>query len=305
MVPEVNAAGPRRHPQGHRGQPQLHDHGGDAGAGAAAPRGRAARSWWSSTYQAVSGAGLAGVRRARGAAGQDRRRGRRADLRRRRASSSPPPPSSRRPSPTTCCPMAGPLVDDGSGETDEEQKLRNESRKILGIPDLAGVRHVRAGAGVHRPLACRSTREFDRALTARAGPPGPGRRLRVCELADVPTPLAAAGTDPTARSGRLRVDPTVPNGLALFVSGDNLRKGAALNAVQIAEALLGRAGSPGLLSRGPDASARARGAGAPGERPRCGGPGSRRGPRSARRSGPPGPPRWPPGGAWSRSRSRR
>jgi hypothetical protein len=60
-------------------------------------------------------------------------------------------------------------------------------------------------------------------------------------LSDVPTPLQAAGADPCF-VGRIRTDPTVENGLALFVSNDNLRKGAALNAVQIAEILLTRLG---------------------------------------------------------------
>ena len=67
-------------------------------------------------------------------------------------------------------------------------------------------------------------------------PAGCSHRARV-ELVDLPTPLAATGGD-TALVGRIRRDPTVEHGLALFVSGDNLRKGAALNAVQIAEALL-------------------------------------------------------------------
>jgi aspartate-semialdehyde dehydrogenase len=60
-------------------------------------------------------------------------------------------------------------------------------------------------------------------------------------LAEVPTPLMAAGADPTY-VGRIRRDPTVPHGLTLFVSGDNLRKGAALNAVQIAELVVAERG---------------------------------------------------------------
>jgi len=55
----------------------------------------------------------------------------------------------------------------------------------------------------------------------------------------VPTPLGAAGRDPSY-VGRVRRDPTVEHGLAMFVVGDNLRKGAALNAVQIAEEVAGR-----------------------------------------------------------------
>ena len=92
-------------------------------------------------------------RRARQAGARGRRSRPRAHLRRRarwrcrRRRSSP----SR--SRSTCCRSPASYVDDGSFETDEEQKLRNESRKILAIPDLRGQRHVRAGAGVHRPLA--------------------------------------------------------------------------------------------------------------------------------------------------------
>ena len=136
-------------------------------------------------------------------------------------------------------PLAGNVVDDGSWETDEEQKLRNESRKILDIPDL-----LVSGTCVRVPVftghSLSINAEFDRPLSvARATEllqSAPG-----VELADVPTPLVAAGTDPSL-VGRLRVDPGVPDGrgLALFVSNDNLRKGAALNAVQIAELLVDR-----------------------------------------------------------------
>jgi len=137
-------------------------------------------------------------------------------------------------------PLAGNLVDDGSGETDEEQKLRNESRKILGIPDLAV-----SGTCVRVPVftghSLSINAEFDRPLSVdRArelleGAPG-------VVWADVPTPLQAAGADPTY-VGRLRQDPGVPEGrgLVLFLSNDNLRKGAALNAVQIAALLAERA----------------------------------------------------------------
>jgi aspartate-semialdehyde dehydrogenase len=131
------------------------------------------------------------------------------------------------------------LVDDGSGETDEEQKLRDESRKILGIPGL-----LVSGTCVRVPVftghSLSINAEFDRPLSVAratellAGAPG-------VELSDVPTPLQAAGADPSF-AGRLRVDPGVPDGrgLVLFVSSDNLRKGAALNAVQIAELLAAR-----------------------------------------------------------------
>jgi aspartate-semialdehyde dehydrogenase len=133
-------------------------------------------------------------------------------------------------------PLAGALVDDGSGETDEDQKLRNESRKILGIPELAV-----SGTCVRVPVftghSLSINAEFSQPLSpARAQEllaSAPGVRL-----VDVPTPLAAAGADDSL-VGRIRQDEGVPGGrgLALFVSGDNLRKGAALNTIQIAELL--------------------------------------------------------------------
>ncbi len=134
-------------------------------------------------------------------------------------------------------PLAGSLVDDGSGETDEEQKLRDESRKILGLPELRV-----AGTCVRVPVFTGHTltihAEFDRAITAEqarallADAPG-------VELVDVPTPLAAVGGD-ASLVGRVRQDQSVDDdrGLVLVVSGDNLRKGAALNTVQIAELLV-------------------------------------------------------------------
>jgi aspartate-semialdehyde dehydrogenase len=131
-------------------------------------------------------------------------------------------------------PQAGNFVDDGSGETDEEQKLRNESRKILSIPELlVSGTCVRVAVFTGHSLSINA--EFDRPLsveqatTLLSGAPG-------VELPDVPNPLQAAGSDP-CHVGRIHVDPGVPDGrgLALFVSNDNLRKGAALNAVQIAE----------------------------------------------------------------------
>ena len=136
-------------------------------------------------------------------------------------------------------PMAGSIVDDGGFETDEEKKLRNESRKILGIPDLAV-----SGTCVRVPVftghSLSINAEFARSLSVErarellASAPG-------VELVDVPTPLMAAGADPSY-VGRIRQDPGVADnrGLALFVSGDNLRKGAALNAVQIAELIASR-----------------------------------------------------------------
>ena len=136
-------------------------------------------------------------------------------------------------------PFAGTLVEDGLGETDEEKKLRNESRKILGIPDL-----LVSGTCVRVPVftghSLQVNAEFERSLTAErateilASAPG-------VVLMDIPTPLKAAGVDPSL-VGRIRQDEGVPDnrGLALFISNDNLRKGAALNAVQIAEIVAAR-----------------------------------------------------------------
>lgn len=134
-------------------------------------------------------------------------------------------------------PFAGNLVDDGSEETDEEQKLRNESRKILDIPELRV-----AGTCVRVPVFTGHTMtvhaEFDQPII-----PDEAREILAdapgVKVVDVPTPLAAAGVDESL-VGRIRQDKTVDNncGLVLVVSGDNLRKGAALNTIQIAELLI-------------------------------------------------------------------
>jgi aspartate-semialdehyde dehydrogenase len=188
-----------------------------------------------STYQAVSGSGLAGVDEL---ATQARAVISRAEelVHDGSALEYPAPVKYVAPIAFNVVPLAGSLVDDGSGETDEDQKLRNESRKILGIPDLAV-----SGTCVRVPVftghSLSINAEFAqpispaRAAELLAGAPG-------VKLVDVPTPLAAAGVDETL-VGRIRQDPGVPDGrgLALFLSGDNLRKGAALNTIQIAELL--------------------------------------------------------------------
>jgi aspartate-semialdehyde dehydrogenase len=127
------------------------------------------------------------------------------------------------------------VVDDGSLETDEEQKYRNEARKILGIPDLA-VTCTCVRVPVFTGHSAAIVAEFERPISVEratevlAGAPG-------VELAELPTPLMAAGRD-VSYVGRIRQAQGAPNALALFVAGDNLRKGAALNVVQIAEALV-------------------------------------------------------------------
>ncbi len=191
-----------------------------------------------STYQAVSGSGVKGVEELAGqvAAAGDQATELAYDG---SAVSFPEPTTYARTIAYNVLPLAGSIVDDGLEETDEEQKLRNESRKILGLPDLAvsGI-CVRVPVFTGHSLAINA--EFVSAMTPRqareilAGAPG-------VELADIPTPLLAAGRDPSY-VGRLRQDPGVPGdrGLALFISNDNLRKGAALNTVQIAELLAAR-----------------------------------------------------------------
>ncbi|WP_426718014.1 aspartate-semialdehyde dehydrogenase [Corynebacterium auriscanis] len=189
-----------------------------------------------SSYQAVSGSGLAGVRALieQTKANLDHLEALVEDGSALEASSTDPYVA---PIAFNALPLAGNLVDDGTLETDEEQKLRNESRKILGLPDL-----LVAGTCVRVPVFTGHTmtihaefanpitaQEAEDILTATAG----------VEVVDVPTPLAASGKDESL-VGRIRQDQTVANdrGLVLVVSGDNLRKGAALNTIQIAELLV-------------------------------------------------------------------
>ena len=186
-----------------------------------------------STYQAVSGSGGAGVdeldkqvRQVVDRASELTHDGSAVEF--------PAPSTYVRPIAFNVVPLAGSIVDDGSHETNEEQKLRAETRKILDIPDLAV-----SGTCVRVPVftghSLSLNAEFARPLSVERATEllreAPG-----VELVDVPNPLQAAGRDPSY-VGRLRRDEGVPDGrgLALFVSNDNLRKGAALNAVQIAE----------------------------------------------------------------------
>ena len=189
-----------------------------------------------STYQAVSGGGLAGVDELDKQARQvvDRAAELTHDG---EAVQFPMPQKFVKPIAFNVLPLAGSLVDDGEFETDEEQKLRNESRKILNIPGLAV-----SGTCVRVPVftghSLSINLEFERPISVArayellAAAPG-------VEISDVPTPLDAAGKDPSF-VGRIRQDHGAPEGrgLALFVSNDNLRKGAALNAIQIAELFL-------------------------------------------------------------------
>jgi aspartate-semialdehyde dehydrogenase len=193
-----------------------------------------------STYQAVSGSGIAGAEELLGqvegvlAQGDTLRLvhdGSAVDF--------PQPEKYIAPIAFDVIPFAGNLVDDGLNETDEEKKLRNESRKILELPDLrvAGT-CVRVPVFTGHSLSIHA--EFARDIT-------PERAREVLSsapgvvLEEVPTPLQAAGKDPSF-VGRIRADQSAPEGkgLVLFISNDNLRKGAALNAVQIAEIVASR-----------------------------------------------------------------
>ena len=188
-----------------------------------------------STYQAVSGSGLAGVAeladQARAVIGDAEQL-----VHDGTALTFPAPRTYVAPIAFNVVPLAGKLVDDGSDETDEDQKLRNESRKILGIPDL-----LVSGTCVRVPVFTGHSLSINAEF---AQPLSPQRARELLDgapgvkVVDVPTPLAAAGVDESL-VGRIRHDPGVPDGrgLALFVSGDNLRKGAALNTIQIAELL--------------------------------------------------------------------
>lgn len=233
VVPEVNAHALRDLPKGIVANPNcttmvampvlkpLHDEAG-------------LLSLVISTYQAVSGAGLSGVtelaeQNRKGEVEQERlaHDGAAVEL-----SSGPNFPASIA---YNVIPQAGSIVDDGSLETVEEQKLRNESRKILEIPDLAvSSTCVRVPVFTGHSLSINArfaaSISVERATELLANAAG-------VVLSDIPTPLMAAGSDETY-VGRIRIDETVDNGLSLFLSGDNLRKGAALNTVQIAEALL-------------------------------------------------------------------
>ena len=189
-----------------------------------------------STYQAVSGGGLAGVEeldtQVRAMAEHGAELTFDGD-----AVASPTPKKFARTIAFNVLPLAGSMVEDGLGETDEEKKLRNETRKILNIPNLL-VSGLCVRVPVYTGHSIAINAEFSNSITVArahellANAPG-------VSLVDIPTPLLSAGKDPSY-VGRIRQDETVDGnrGLALFLSNDNLRKGAALNAVQIAELLV-------------------------------------------------------------------
>jgi aspartate-semialdehyde dehydrogenase len=184
-----------------------------------------------STYQAVSGAGIAGIEELQT---QIYHATEFSPVTRGGEAAKPPQPKKfAAPIAFNVLPYAGTYSGD-EGWTDEELKLQNESRKILEIPDL-GVSGTCVRVPVYTGHSLSINAEFARPISV-------GRATELLRsapgvaVADVPTPLMAAGKDP-CYVGRIRKDPTVPHGLVLFISNDNLRKGAALNAVQIAELL--------------------------------------------------------------------
>jgi aspartate-semialdehyde dehydrogenase len=192
-----------------------------------------------STYQAVSGAGLAGgeelLEQAAAAVSQDAI----GLVHDGAAVTMPAAVKFPKNIAFNVVPLAGSIVDDGLGETDEEKKLRNESRKILELPDLrVSGTCVRVPVFTGHSLSINA--EFARPLSPERATELLGTAPGV-QLMDVPTPLDAAGADPSL-VGRIRTDQSSPEGrgLTFFISNDNLRKGAALNAVQIAELVAAR-----------------------------------------------------------------
>jgi aspartate-semialdehyde dehydrogenase len=187
-----------------------------------------------STYQAVSGAGLVGVTELERQVHETAARSRELTLDS-AALDFPAPEKWPTPIAFNVVPMNYEVVEDGY--TEEEVKLREESRKILELPDL-----LVSGTCVRVPVytghSLSINAEFERPLS-------PETALEILREApgvvvtDVPNPVATTGQDPVF-VGRIRRDPTVEHGLALFVTGDNLRKGAALNTIQIAELVLAR-----------------------------------------------------------------
>lgn len=189
------------------------------------------------SYQAVSGSGLQGVEELDSQFKVTENSDRKALTHNGNAIQFPEPKKYVKTIAFNVVPLAGNLLDDGSFETDEEQKLRNESRKILGIPNLkVSGTCVRVPVFTGHSLSVHA--EFSSSITPAKATEllssAPGVKLM-----DVPTPLDAAGKDPVY-VGRIRQDETIDDnrGLVFFISNDNLRKGAALNAVQIAELLL-------------------------------------------------------------------
>jgi aspartate-semialdehyde dehydrogenase len=224
VVPEVNAEALREH-QGFVANPNcstiqmvvvlkpLHDAAG-------------LRRIVAATYQAVSGTGRAAV--------AELELGVRASV----DGSDFTPEVYPHPIPFNCLPHIGGPKDELPGYTSEEAKMLFETRKILGLPNLR-VTATCVRVPVYNGHSEALNLEFERPITAGRAreilAAAPGVQVQDdLEHAIYPLPIAASGTDP-AYVGRIRRDPSVANGLDLWVVADNIRKGAALNAVQIAE----------------------------------------------------------------------
>lgn len=234
VVPEVNRTALRDIPKGIVGNPNCTTM---VAMPVLAPLHREAGlvSMTISSYQAASGAGREGVEELAAQVEASTRGDIRALTFDGRALPLPTPHKFPRPLAHNVVPFAGSLVDDDSRETNEEQKFRDESRKILDIPDLlVSATCVRVPVFTGHSMAVTASFQQplspDRALELLGTAPG-------VVVADIPTPLDVAGVDPSY-VGRVRRAESVPHGLSLFIVGDNLRKGAALNAVQIAEEIL-------------------------------------------------------------------
>jgi aspartate-semialdehyde dehydrogenase len=239
VVPEVNPAQVRNRPKGIISNPNCTTLTMMDALGAL-HRGWGLRELVVASYQAASGAGQPGVDRLYDelqVVGGSRSLGRAAgDVRGaivdKLGTDSPFPA----PLALNVIPWAGSARD--GGWTSEELKVRNESRKILGIPDLkVSATCVRVPVVTTHSLAVHAV--FEREITV-----GAARQALIDapsvvvvddpEALEFPTPADVVGADPTF-VGRLRQALDFPNTLELFVCGDNLRKGAALNTAQIAE----------------------------------------------------------------------
>jgi aspartate-semialdehyde dehydrogenase len=236
VVPEVNAGQIADRPRGIIANPNCTTMTMIAALGALHHRWRLTELVVAS-YQAVSGAGAAGPQRLHdeiAAVAGDRTLGTVAGDVRKAVPAGPSPFPA--PMALNVVPWAGSLKADGWSS--EELKVRNESRKILGIPDLkVSATCVRVPVVTTHALAVHAT--FAAPLSAAQARAELDAAPSLVVLDDpaagvFPTPADVVGTDPTY-VGRIRQALDFPNTLELFVVGDNLRKGAALNTAQIAE----------------------------------------------------------------------
>jgi aspartate-semialdehyde dehydrogenase len=235
VVPEVNAEQVRNRPRGIISNPNCTTLSMIVAIGAL-HRTYGVTDLVVSSYQAASGAGQEGIdvlRDQMAAVAADRTLGEKAGDVRSAVGELGPFPA---PLAYNVVPWAGSLKDDGWSS--EELKVRNESRKILGLPDLrVTATCVRVPVITTHSLTVHAT--FSQEVTADAARELLGKAEGVAVLDDpakgeFPTPADVVGTDPTW-VGRIRRSLDDPRSLDLFLCGDNLRKGAALNTAQIAE----------------------------------------------------------------------